>query len=320
MNERTAIQSLRDCIRRKHLALSTERSYVYWLRQYCSAIKAYPAALDTRARIERFLSTLALQRVSASTQNQAFNAILFFYRHVLKTDPGPINALRAKRPQHIRTAPSFDEIRDLLLIVRDIHQYPTRLIVHLLYACGLRVSEPLNLRFKDVHLDARRLDIRDGKGSKDRVVRLPDSLADPISAQLTLASCMWQRDRANGIPVPLPGRLDRKYPSARHSLPWYWLFPSHKPCRHPRTGETVRWRCHQSNVQRAVRSAAREVGLDGLVTPHVLRHAYATHAIERGASIRDVQAALGHKHLDTTMRYVTPDALNVPSPLEAAAC
>jgi len=316
MNKTQAIDAMRLVMRRKHMSLSTERSYCHWLKRYCAAIPSYHCT-SSRNRIEKFLTSLARQRVSASTQNQAFNAILFFYREVLHQEIGNINALRAKRPEHVRSAPSRDQVSELLMIVQDAHNYPTRLIVHMLYACGLRVTEPLNIRIKDVDLDHLRLTVRDGKHHKDRVVPLPSILAGPIESQRMYARSLWERDRRNGIPVPLPGRLHRKYPSARHSLQWYWLFPAHKPCKHPRTGEMVRWRCHESNVQRAVRKAAAQMGMESLITPHVLRHAYATHVIDRGGSVRDLQSALGHKHLDTTMRYVTPDAMKVRSPIEA---
>ena len=316
MNEREAIRKLRNEIRLRHMALSTERTYCHWLRKYCRFLSVKRDTGSSRQRIESFLSSLAHRDVSSSTQNQAFNAILFFYKQVLQLDPGDVNAMRAKRSSRVRTAPSERDIQQLLLTVKDVHQYPTRLIVHILYGCGLRVNEPLNLRLKDVDFEQGQCVIRDGKHHKDRVVPLPECLTDPIRRQVTLAVCLWERDRRNGIPVPLPNQLERKYPSAAHSRPWYWLFPAHKTCRHPRTGKTVRWRCHESNVQRAVRQAARAIGADTIITPHVLRHAYATHALNRGENIRNLQAALGHKHLETTMGYVTPDALHVRSPLD----
>jgi len=317
MNKSQAIKKLCEAIRLKHMAYSTERTYAHWAGRYCDHIAGSPKGTPSRTQIESFISGLA-KDASASTQNQAFNAIIFLYKHVLHLDPGEINALRAKRGTRIIAVPTQAQMTDLLMLVEDVHQYPTRLIVHLLYGCGLRVNEPLNLRVKDVDLVRGRLEIRDGKGNKDRVVAIPKPLADPVKRQIDLAACLWDRDRRNGIPVPLPHRLSHKYPSACYALPWYWVFPAHKPCRHPRTGETVRWRCHESNIQRAVRKAARAIGATSLITPHILRHAYATHAIERGANVRDVQAAMGHKHLDTTMRYITPDAMRVASPIEGA--
>jgi site-specific recombinase XerD len=245
--------------------------------------------------------------VSASTQNQAFNALLFLYRQCLKVDLGPVDALRAKRSATLRDCPSPHEVSRLLSAVGDVYGYPTRLIVHLLYACGLRVTEPLNLRIKDLDLSNARLHIRQGKGNKDRVVGIPACLTTALERQLLVAKALAARDRAQGIPVPLPGLLDKKYPKAGFSERWAWLFPSHSICQHPRTNQNVRWRCHEANVQRAVRQAARSCHLDGL-TPHCLRHAFATHTLQNGAVVRDLQVVLGHVSLETTMGYLHPEA------------
>jgi integrase len=140
-------------------------------------------------------------------------------------------------------------------------------------------------------------------------------LADPLRHQLDLAKALAARDRANGIPVALPGLLSKKYPTAALLERWAWLFPSKTLCNDPRSGKTVRWRCHEANVQRAVKQAAQCCGLEGL-TPHFLRHAYATHALQFGANVRDLQVVLGHNHLETTMGYVHPEAERVTSPLK----
>jgi len=311
-----AVKQLREYCRLKHLAYSTEKTYTHWLRRYCTALRSMPASWDSRRKVENFLSGLARSGVSASTQNQAFNALLCFYRHVLKADLGDVNALRAKRRNHARYAPTQDETRCLLESVQDTHNYPTRLIVHMLYGCGLRVSEPLNIRIKDVDLKRRRLTIRDSK-SDDRLVGMPAAIAPAVTQQIEHAKIMWTRDQQSGIPVPLPKQLARKSPASARSWGWYWLFPAHKPCKHPRAGETVRWRCHESNVQRCVRAAAKELGMAGIITPHCLRHAYATHMLEQGHNPRDVQAAMGHKSLETTMVYIHPHADQAANPLDA---
>ena len=163
----------------------------------------------------------------------------------------------------LRECPTTEEVARLLAAVRDVHGYPTRLLVHLLYACGLRVTEPLNLRIKDLDLSNSRLNIRQAKGKQDRVVGFPGCLATALARQLDLAKAMAAADRARGIPVPLPGLLDRKYPAAGLSERWAWLFPSLTTCRHPRTRKEVRWRCHEANVQKAVREAARQCSLEG---------------------------------------------------------
>lgn len=310
-----ALRRTRAVVRLKHYSLATEECYCGWIARFARAAREMPVKLTSEQRLERFLTDLARADVAASTQNQAFNAILFFYKHVVRRELGNVAGLRARREPTVRFAPSIAQTRLILQDVRDLHGYPTRLIVHLLYGCGLRVSEPLNLRIKDVQLDDSQLTIKCAKGGKDRVVALPCALAPAIEQQLRLARVMWERDAAAGLPVTLPGRLAQKYPEAAFAWQWYWLFPSAWPCLHPRTGEQVRWRCHEANVQRCVKEAARKHGLNGLVTPHSLRHAYATHAMQRGAFVRDVQCALGHVSLETTMGYLHSEAKRVESPL-----
>ena len=167
-----AIRSLREACALQHTALTTEKSYVHWLRQYAGFLKVprTEPLLTTEAKVEAYLTSLALQDVSVSTQNQAFCALLFFYRHALKQELGNIDSLRAKRPAGLRHCPARDEVLQLLAQVTDTHGYPTRLLVHLVYACGLRVCEPLNLRLKDVDLNRRRLYVHQAKGNKGRVV------------------------------------------------------------------------------------------------------------------------------------------------------
>jgi integron integrase len=297
------------------LALSTQKTYTHWVKRYCLFLRAFPGKeLTSERKLEAFLSHLARAGVAAATQNQAFNAILFFYREILKVQLGEVHALRARRPPHLRECPSEQEVTQLLAGVPDLYGYPTRLIAHLLYACGLRVSEPLNLRIKDVDLGQRQLYIHQSKGKKDRVVQFPGCLTQALEKQLAVAKSIAAHDQARHIPVPLPGLLAKKYPNAPFTQRWAWLFPSHSLCRDPRSGNILRWRCHESNVQRAVRQSARECHLEG-VTPHSLRHSYATHTLHGGAYVRDVQVVLGHNHLETTMRYLHAEAGRVNSPL-----
>jgi site-specific recombinase XerD len=241
---------------------------------------------------------------------------LFLYRDVLGIQLGNVQALRAKRPSQLRHAPSKADVRKIITEAKDNGGYPTRLVIKLLYGCGLRVSEPLNLRIKDVCLTESQLIIRGAKGGKDRRVNIPCSLMPEIRQQVERARSMWQMDSANSMPVPLPGRLEVKYPRSAFAWQWYWLFPAHKPCSHPRTKRVVRYRLHEVNVQRCVKAAAIKAGLEGSVTPHHLRHAYATHAMQAGAYVRDIQTVMGHSHLETTMGYLTAETNRVESPLE----
>jgi integron integrase len=312
-----AISKLRDVIRLRHFALATEQSYCAWVKRFARFLSERQPAGTPAQKMEAFLTQLAYQDVSASTQTQAFNALLFFYREVLKVEVGKVDSLRAKKPQHLRYSPEFGETRKLLDSLQNVGGYPTRLIVHLIYGCGLRVTEPLNLRVKDVLLSESKLVIRGAKGGKDRFVAIPCSLMAELTAQLTYAKAVAEQDRINRVPVALPGLLATKYPHWQFSPKWAWVFPARTTCRHPRSGVTVRWRCHEANIQRTVRQAARPLGLD--ITPHHLRHAYATHCLNGGQNPRAIQQAMGHSSLETTMGYLHAEALSVRSPLEVLA-
>ncbi|MHA3774478.1 integron integrase [Verrucomicrobiota bacterium sgz303538] len=320
MNLESVLERTRHVIRRKHMAWNTEETYCGWINRFARFVCKLPKEISSEEKVEKFLTCMARRGCSASTQNQAFNAILFLYKEVLKKPLLNINALRVRKPARVRTAPSRTEVARILSHIEQQEEkendYPIKLIVKLLYGCGLRVSEPLNIRLKDVEFENRRLVIRDGKGGKDRVVPLPSSLVPALQEQIKKAQQMWMRDRQNGIPVPLPDALARKYPRAQESIGWYWLFPAQQTCKHPRTGQVVRWRVHEVNVQRAVRRAAIASGLDSVVTPHVLRHAFATHSLQQGVNVRDVQEVMGHSSLETTMRYLHTSADVLKSPLE----
>lgn len=303
-------------MRLQHKAIRTEETYTYWIGLYIDFLIQYGNGLaDSKSRFEAFLTRLANRGVSASTQNQAFNAILFLYEQVRKEKLGDIKALRAHRPTQHRTALSRSDTLKLLEHVKDRSGYSTRLVVRLLYGCGLRVSEPLTLRIKDVDVAGSKLFIRGAKGGKDRVVGVPCGLMSELVLQMEKARSQWQIDVSNGLPVEIPGELAKKYKGAPFSWQWAWVFPSHCACKHPRTGELVKYRMHEANVQRAVKLAAKEVGLEFLASPHILRHCFATHVLDQGANIRDLQAALGHAHLDTTMCYVHAHSERIISPL-----
>jgi len=265
--------------------------------------------------MEAYLTMLARKRdVSASTQNQAFNAVLFFYRRVLGQELKDIDGLRATRPDRVRYAPTVDEVRQLLPMVRDVGGYPTNLITRMLYGCGLRVSEPLALRVKDLDLVNSQVRIIEAKNRKDRVVKLPCSIVEELRAQMDFARAVWRRDVEGKLPVVLPHQLARKYPAYQFAWSWAWVFPMRNACRHPRTGEWVRWHVLPCNVQRAVQEAAQKLELP--ITPHCLRHAYATHSLNRGVNIKALSEAMGHAQIETTAGYCHAEALSVPSPLE----
>lgn len=314
MDQAEALDRLRKSIRLKHLAYSTEETYCHWLVQFCRLLNTVPASLTSEQKIEKFLTGLALKNYSASSQNQAFCAILFFYRYCLCQKLVNINALRAKRGQRIRNAPSREEVKLLLANIKDAGDYPVKLIVSLIYGCGLRVTEPLNLRIRDVLLNEGKLIIRAAKGDKDRILSIPCSLTHKLEIQMRVAKTVWGRDLINKVPLKLPDRIAQKYPDARFSYRWAWLFPSLSPCIDPRSNQTVRWRMLECNIQRAIKQVCNKLNLD--IQPHSLRHGYATHLLNNGVNPRSIQLAMGHTSLDTTINYLHGDVLNIKSPLD----
>lgn len=322
MQKDEAIAKLAAVIRRKCTkseSKSTERTYCQWVRRYCDFVQALPPVqritLESERKAELFLTFLAQKLdVAASTQNQALAALNFFYLHVIGERLKNVDALRATRPQQVREAVSQPETLRLLNAVPDVAGYPTRLIVRLIYGCGLRVSEPLNIRIKDLLNSERQVVIHGAKGGKDRVVNLPCSVQDQIIQQKVHAKKVFERDGQCKIPIWLPHQLARKYPEYQFAWAEAWLFPQRHPCADPRTGQIVRYHLHAANVQRAVKVARRASGV--FATPHVLRHCYATHCLENGARLKALQEAMGHKYAETTMGYVHEEALSVRSPLE----
>lgn len=317
MSAKQAENRVREVAKLRHMALSTEDSYISWLRRYCHFLPTLSEDLPPAKKVESFLTWMAQQSFSASSQNQAFAALIFFYRNCLEVDLGKVDALRARRPDRLRYCPTREEVETLLRNVTDTGSYPTRLVVHLLYGCGLRVSEPIALRLKDIDLTNSRLTIRCSKGQKDRVVPLPCSLVDPIRKQMAVAAAVSQVDVSAGLPVQIPDRLDIKYPRLSFSPHWAFLFPLKASCKHPRTGATVRFHMLDTTVQRAVRAVVSKFGLNPMITPHCLRHAFATHTMERGGNVRDVQVVMGHSSLETTMGYLHPEVGRIVSPIES---
>lgn len=317
MKTRNEIISMtRNKIRLFHYAYSTEQSYCGWIARYYDYCLRLPKQFSSEKKAEAFLSDLALkQRVAARTQNQALSALLFLYTEVLKQPLGDIDGLRARQPIRMRIAPSREQVRAIREAVEDRANTPSRLLVDLLYGCGLRVSEPLQLRVKDILWDEFQLVVRAGKGGKDRRVPIPTVCIEPLRAQLAAAQKLWESDRAKAptVGVTLPFQLAAKYPTAAFSWQWFWVFPAGGHCKDPRSGKTVRYHLLEDQIQRAVRDAAIKVGLDGLVTPHVLRHAYATHSREPIEAIREL---MGHNSIETTAGYRHPVVEKATNPLD----
>jgi len=313
------VELVRAKVRLKHYSLATEDAYTWWAGKYYDHCLNLRASLPPERKMESFLTYLAVHRnIAARTQAQAFNALVFLYEQVLGVELGEINALRAKRPAHERSAPSREQVRRFRAAVVDAPHTPARLLVDLLYGCGLRVSEPLELRIKDVlWADGKNghLMIRSAKGGKDRRVPLPVTCIRPLREQIARARAVWTDDRSNfpDVGVTLPHQLGRKYPRHAFSWQWFWVFPAAAHCLHPRTGVRVRYHLLIDALQRAVHAAATRVELQGLITPHVLRHAYATHSREPIETLRQV---MGHASIETTSGYRHPAVDQASNPLD----
>lgn len=313
------LERLRRQARLRHLSYRTEQAYAHWVRRYVHFHgMRHPREMGA-PEVEAFLNHLASEReVAASTQNQALAALLFLYTHVLNAPVGHMDGLvRARRSRRLPVVLSRDEVHALFRPLRGT----AGTIARLLYGTGMRVSEGLRLRLKDLDFDQRILTVRSGKGDKDRVTMLPDALHDPLRHQVQLARTLHEQDLAAGYGrAKLPHAYERKNPTASRSPGWQFLFPSRNLSEDPRSGATYRHHLSPSTVQRAVSRAAREAGITKRVSCHALRHSFATHLLESGYDIRTVQELLGHQKVQTTQIYthvLNRGGLGVRSPLDA---
>lgn len=306
------VAKTRDILRVQNKSYQTEKDYCGWLRRYFTFTTKLPKGFTAEQKFEKFLTHLAVdQDVSGATQDSAFFAILYFYKNVVRKPLENIDCLRAEKRERVRTAPPLADTHRLLAALPDVSGYPTNLIGRILYGRGLRVSEPLNLRMKDVRFAERKLIIIGGKGKKDRVVKLDEWMVEPLQRQMVAALLVFESDCRNKIPLEIPNQLAKKYPETLYSKHWAWVFPGRQPCRHPRTGEIVRYRMHQCYVQRAFKMARQRTGV--LAVPHEMRHAHITHILENGlASVSALQKEAGHVDPRTTLGYCHGEALSVP--------
>ena len=315
------LTQLRDCIRTKHYALSTEKVYMHWVRTFIRfhGIR-HPVEMGAR-EVEAFLTYLAVERkVAASTHNQALSALLFLYRDVLRVDLPWLNDIG--RPQTARRLPevlTVDEVRRTLAALVE-HAPEHALFAQLLYGTGMRILEGLRLRTKDVDFERGAIIVREAKGNKDRVVMLPASLRDAMKQQLRLSHALWETDRAANVPgVETPNALSVKYPRAGESWGWHWVFPQATLSTDPRTKTVRRHHAYPQTFRRALTAALRAGGVTKPATVHTLRHSFATHLLQGGADIRTVQELLGHSDVKTTMIYthVLKIGGGVKSPLDS---
>ncbi|MEO5715038.1 MAG: tyrosine-type recombinase/integrase [Luteolibacter sp.] len=302
----------------RKLALTTERSYSTWIRQFLHFMTTSEARHFTKSeeKIEVFLSRMAREDYSSVSQNQAFNAILFLYRNVLKIELKDINALRCKQMKRERYTPTVEEVLAMLHELRSTPTYNVRLAGALMYACGMRVSECCQVRIKDFDLVRMVLTIWEGKGDKDRRVRIPEILVPGIRRQIARATALANMDIEARQPVQLPGRMDKSTPARQFDVEWHFLFPSAHPCAHPRTGKMVRWCVSPDVLQNGVKAAGKRAGITSRLTPHCLRHAFCSHLLDAGENIKRVGEAMGHSDIRTTAGYGRKECEAMPSPLD----
>jgi integron integrase len=289
-------------IRKRHYSYRTEKQYVGWIVRFIEYHGGqHPNSLGGPV-VETFLSHLVTTKdVAAATQAQALAAILFLYKHVLKIQlPWLGNVTRARRPKRLPVVLTREEVRRILAELRGVY----RTVASLLYGSGLRLLEALRLRIKDVDLSTRSLTVRDGKGFKDRVTVIPDSLIVPLRIRIARLRELHDAAVAAGFGgVELPHALHRKYPRAHLDFGWQYLFPAAHPTRDPRTGTWRRHHLHEQSMQRVMREAVRRSGIDKPASCHTFRHCFATHLLESGSDIRTVQELMGHASVKTTQIY-----------------
>ena len=310
------IEACRGYMRVRRLSLGTEDSYLKYIRRYVLFHGKRPHLLD-ESHVEAFLTHLAVQgKVAASTQNVAFAAMIYLYREILGIELQNVSALRAKRNARIPDVLSKAEAKILLSKLPDSQ----RLIAALLYGAGLRLCEGQRLRVKDVDFESGILMIRAGKGGQDRRAVLPQSLKESLSGYLAVLQATWQDEQnEQRLPTTMPQAMERKFPVAPFEWEWQYLFPASRPSIDPRDGRVKRHHFLADTFQRAVKRAATVAKLNKRVSPHTLRHSFATHLLESGYDIRTVQDLLGHKDVRTTQIYLhvmNRPGLGVKSPLD----
>lgn len=317
------IDRFRAFIRTRNLAYRTEKTYVHWVLRYIRFHdRRHPEALSS-PEIDAFLSHLAVQRnCSASTQKTALNALIFLYREFLGVPLEGLSFTRSRKPTRVPVVFSHEEALSLIDNLSGVNQ----LVARLIYGCGLRINEALRLRIKDVDFSMQQIVVRSGKGNKDRVTLLPDSLMTPLQYQIDIALALHRQDIAQGFgEVYMPFALARKYPSQARAPGWQYLFPASQMSEDPRSdnggGALVRRRHHilDRTVQRAIGEAMRKAGIHKHGNSHTLRHSFATRLLENGYDIRTIQKLLGHADVKTTEIYthvVKKGGFGVRSPVD----
>lgn len=310
-------RELVSTVRKANLSLRTEQTYQGWLKRYLEWRKGADPRETPEQGIEGFLEHLAVEQLVAyGTQRQALNALHFFYKHALGMDLEKLHYLRARERKRLPVVLTPEEVRRIL----DVMQGTPALMAKIAYGGGLRVSELIRLRIKDVDPARLQIHVRSGKGDKDRMTTMSKQVVPFLEQHIARLRLQHEEDVRAGVPgVFLPGALARKYPSAGTQFSWQWLFPTPRLQTDPRSGLVRRHHVTDSAFQQVISRAASEAGVNKRVTPHVLRHSFATHLLESGTDIRTVQDLLGHSKVETTQIYLhvmQKPGLGVRSPLD----
>lgn len=318
MTKPRLIDQTRNVMRLHHYSIRTEETYIQWIKRFIFFHnKRHPKEMGEK-EIRSYLTHLAVDKhVAASTQNQALSAILFLYKRVLELELDWIDdVVRAKRPKYLPVVLTKSEVSTILNAMSGTNA----LIAKLLYGTGMRLMEALRLRIQDIDFEQFQIMVRSGKGNKDRVTTLPETLVKQLKQQIEKARIIHVNDLAEGYGrVYLPFSLDRKYPRAGLEFGWQYCFPSMNRSTSPLTGEIGRHHLNEKNIGRAIKTASRSVGILKRVSSHTMRHSFATHLLENGYDIRTVQELLGHSDVSTTMIYthvLNKGGRGVKSPLD----
>ncbi len=305
----TVIEKCRTAMRTRHFSIRTEKSYINWIRRFIIFHDMRQPEEMSGPEIGAYLDYLAeTRRVAGATQKQALNALVFLYDQVLKKQPGDFSDYtKSKRPKRLPVVLTRDEVKRLLNELKGVHW----LMAGLLYGAGLRLTECMRLRIKDLDFERGQITVRDGKGKKDRPTMLPEKFAAHLREQIDKSQSLFEADLAEGNDgVSMPPALERKYPKAPTEWRWQFVFPSDRLSTDPATGKTRRHHLHENNLQKAVKKAVQRAGIEKRATCHTLRHSFATHLLEEGYDIRTVQELMGHADVSTTMIYT--HVLNKP--------
>ena len=312
------LDALRRALRLNHYSLRTEQTYLEVTRRFLAFTNPTSVADIGAESVRRFLEHLAVDRqVAASSQNQAFSALLYFCRKVLGRElEGLGEVARAKRGRRLPEVLSREEVRRMLAAAEGM----PGLMLRLIYGSGLRLMECLRLRIKDVDFARATVTVRSGKGDKDRVVMLPESLRPGLQEHRSRLEVLWRQDREAGLDgVWMPDALDEKAPNAGKELAWQWFFPAKSLSPDPRSERKRRHHLSDNALHKAVKVAAERAGIAKPVSCHTLRHSFATHLLENGTDIRTVQDLLGHESVETTQIYthvMQSPGMGVRSPLD----